>query len=86
MPALPSVLALSVLCICVSPGHARYPGYHQAGMPGILTQKRSPEASPDAEPGMPDGLDLSVSIPFDMLRRRYLQALTREHSRAQVPT
>merc|ERR1711874_277038 len=32
--------------------------------------KRS--ASPD-----PDGLDLSVNLPFEMLRRRYVQALAR---------
>ena len=28
-----------------------------------------------ADPGLPDGLDLSVSLPFDMLRRRYAQSL-----------
>ena len=53
------------------------------GMPIMLTHKRSPE--PDADAGMPDGLDLSVSLPFDMLRRRYLQAMNRGQTRRQVP-
>ena len=47
-------------------------------------QKRSPEAEPSADAGMPEGLDLSVSIPFDMLRRRYLQAIHRGQNRHQV--
>ena len=35
-----------------------------------LTRKRS--AAPD-----PEGLDISVNLPFEMLRRRYVQALAR---------
>merc|ERR1712142_1290447 len=42
------------------------------GSGGSLPLPWKKAAAPDAE-----GLDLSVNLPFEMLRRRYVQALTR---------
>ena len=81
MSPLSTLLLLSLLALHSS-GHVLSQGLPRTDGLGLL--KRSPEAAPDASAGLPDGLDLSVSIPFDMLRRRYIQAIHRGQARSQV--
>merc|ERR1712203_79965 len=50
-----------------------------AALQALTDLKRS------ADPGMPSGLDLSVSLPFDMLRRRYNLGVQKKKQLVTVP-
>ena len=80
-PVYTPLLVLVVFSLNIIPNQARLSLV--LARPDQLEPPSKRAAHPDAEPvaGMPDGLDLSVSLPFDVLRRRYLQAITRGHNK-----